>query len=128
VTVADLLAKDRFAAALGAKLVAADPDHVVLEMTVAEHHLDESGELSPGALFSLADCALSLISNAEVTSVAVATHLASRDSARVGDVVRAEARPRLARIDRAATFGIELSVDDRPIADFTGTTLRVGGR
>src|SRR5690606_41933262 len=65
---ARLLASDRFAAALGARLVVDEPDRVVVEMTVSETHLDESGEVSSGALFALADCAMSLISNAEVRS------------------------------------------------------------
>ena len=127
-TVADLLAKDRFAAALGVQLVTAEPDHVVVEMAVTEVHVDDAGVLTAGALFSLADCALSLISNAEAKAVAVATHLTCQGSARAGDVVRAEARPRLPRTGRAATFGIELSVAGRLLADFTGTTLRVGNR
>jgi len=38
---ATLLARDRFAAALGARLVVDEPDRVVVEMTVSETHLDE---------------------------------------------------------------------------------------
>lgn len=128
VAVSDLLAQDRFAAALGVTLVAAELDRVVVEMIVTDRHLDETGTLSPGALFSLADCALSLISNAEATAVAIATHLTCLAAAHPGDVVRAEATPRLPRADRAATFGISLSVEGEPIADFTGSTLRIGCR
>ncbi len=120
---ARLLASDRFAAALGARLVVDEPDRVVVEMTVSETHLDESGEVSSGALFALADCAMSLISNAEVTAVAVATQFVRHGTASVGQAVTADARPALPAAGRERTWDIPLTVDGTCVARFVGTTL-----
>lgn len=120
---ATLLARDRFAAALGARLVVDEPDRVVVEMTVSETHLDESGRVSTGALFALADCAMSLISNAGVTAVAVATHFVRHGTAAVGQVVAAEARPALGSDTSERTWDIPVTAGGACIARFVGTTL-----
>lgn len=126
VTAHDLLAADRFAAALGARLVEAETGRVVVEMDVAPHHRDGTGQVSVGALFSLADCALSLISNQEAAAVAVATHFTRSVETVEARVIRAEARPALPVRDRPATWAIIVQADGREVATFTGTTLRVG--
>lgn len=124
--VTELLVRDRFAAALGARLVEAGPDRVVLELEVAEHHRDTGGAVATGALFSLADCAMSLISNAETTALAVATHLTRSGDAGGARVLRADIRPALPAGDRETTWRATLTADGVEVASFTGTTLRVG--
>lgn len=120
---AHLLSRDRFAAGLGARLVADGSDRVVVEMTVSDFHLDETGGVSSGALFALADCAMSLISNADATAVAVATHFVRHGTASSGDVVRAEARPALLSGGQERTWDIPVMVGDSLIGRFVGTTL-----
>ncbi|HEX2153316.1 MAG TPA: PaaI family thioesterase [Acidimicrobiia bacterium] len=125
-SVPELLDSDRFAVSrLGARLVEASPDRIVVEMTVAPHHLDESARVSAGALFSLADCAMSLLSNAETTAVAVATHFTMREGPAAGATVRAVAEPELPGRARATTWFVVVTSEDTPVASFTGTTLRV---
>lgn len=124
--VKELLDVDRFAAALGARLVEAEPERVVVEMDVAPYHRDASGAVSSGALFSLADCAMSLISNAEGTAVAVATHFTRSARPVEAASVRAVARPELPVGDRATTWQIVLEAGEAVVASFTGTTLRLG--
>lgn len=124
-TVEDLLAADRFAARLGARLVAAAPERVEVEMDLAPHHRDANGDVSAGALFGLADCAMSLISNAERTSLAVATHFTRAEVASKAATVRAVAVPALPLGDTPSTWDIDLVAEDTVIGHFTGTTLAV---
>lgn len=100
-----------------------EPGRVVVEMTVSEMHLDESGEVSSGALFALADCAMSLISNADVTAVAVATHFVRHGTAAPGQIVTADARPAMRADGPERTWDIPLTVGDACVARFVGTTL-----
>lgn len=124
--VAELLARDRFAARMGVRLVEAESDRVVVEMDVGADHLEDGGRIASGTLFSLADCAMSLISNAETTALAVATHLTRSGDAGGARVLRADIRPALPAGDRETTWRATLTADDVEVASFTGTTLRVG--
>lgn len=122
--VADLLASDPYAASLGIRLVSAAPDEVVVEMEATDELFGPDGRLSEGAIFSLADCAMSLISNAEVTNVAVAAHLTRHGEAAPGDTLRATARPR-ARDGDTTTWEISVDGPGGTVGVFTGTTLAV---
>lgn len=123
--VAELLARDRFAARMGVRLVEAEPERMVVEMDVGADHLEDGGRIASGILFSLADCAMSLISNAETTALAVATHLTRRSDAGGARVLRADVRPALPAGDRETTWRATLTADGVEVASFTGTTLRV---
>lgn len=127
-SVDDLLQRDRFAAAMGARLVEAGPDRVVVELDVADHHREADGGIATGALFSLADCAMSLISNADGTALAVAAHFTRRGRGETARVVRADIRPLLPPGEREVTWSAQVTADGEPVASFTGTTLRVGSR
>jgi acyl-coenzyme A thioesterase PaaI-like protein len=127
-SVEELLARDRFAAAMGVRLVEAGPDRVVVEMDIAVHHREADGGVATGALFSLADCAMSLISNADGTAVAVATHFTRRERGEAARVARADIRPALPPGEREVTWSAVVTADDRRVGSFTGTTLRVGNR
>lgn len=125
VVVKELLEADRFAAHLGARLVEVETDRVVVEMDVHEYHRDPSRAVSAGALFSLADCAMSLISNAGGRAVAVATHFTVSERPTDVQSVRAVARPVLADGGRATTWHVSLLCGTSPVASFTGTTMRI---
>lgn len=127
VPVPDLLAADSFATGLGVRLVEAERDRVVVEMDVEDHHRDASGRLASGVVFSLADCALSFISNAERSAVAVATHLVRRADGRDIDLLTAVIEPvGDGGSGRAVTHRAIVSAGDTVVAVFTGTTLAVG--
>lgn len=121
-----LLDGDRFAALLGARLVEATTQRVVVEMDIAEHHRDAAGAVSSGALFSLADCAMSLISNSGGTAVAVATHFTRPVHDFEYATVTAVAEPELPPgVDPATTWTVILTAGDTVLGSFTGTTLRL---
>ena len=119
--------RDRFAALLGARLVGADAGRLVVEMAVRPHHRDRAGRLASGVLFSLADCAMSLMSNQDRPEVAVATHMTRSGNGREARTLRAEIAPVFDEGDRATTWQAVVMADGSPIASFTGTTLAVGG-
>jgi uncharacterized protein (TIGR00369 family) len=112
---------------MGARLVRADAGFLVVEMEVRPDHYDHAGRLASGVLFSLADCAMSLISNQARTEVAVATHLTRSGSGGEARTLRAEIAPVSIEGDRATTWRALVTADGSTIAAFTGTTLAVGG-
>lgn len=99
-------------------------ERVVVEMELDESHRNAAGAISTAVIFSLADCAMSLISNADRTAVAVATHLAADEVAHAG-ILRAVAVGRLSGEDRARTWDIEVLADGNRVGLFTGTTWTV---
>ncbi|HSJ26885.1 MAG TPA: hotdog fold thioesterase [Acidimicrobiia bacterium] len=126
-TVEQLLAADRYARHLGIRLVEADGERVVLEMEVAPQHLNFLDLTHGGAVFSLADCAMSLASNGSGTrAVAIDAHLVISGGSEQGDVLRAVAEPAIG----GRTLGSHrISVtrsDGRVVGLFTGTVLRTG--
>jgi acyl-CoA thioesterase len=122
-----LLAADRYAAYLDVRLVEASDDRVVLEMPVAAHHLNFLDLTHGGAVFSLADCAMSLASNGHgERAVAIDAHLVISGGSEEGDVLRAVAEPAIG----GRTLGTHrITVtrrDGRVVGMFTGTVLRTG--
>ncbi len=119
----ELLEADRYARHLGIRLV--DDASVTVEMTITKIHLNFLGGLHGGALFSLADCALSLASNHDSTAVAIDTHLALTGQAEVGETISARAEE-IHRGRRTGTYRITVRrQDERVIGIFTGTVLLV---
>lgn len=122
-----LLAADRFAAHLGIRLVAATSDRVEIEMPVTDEVCNFLGITHGGAVFSLADCAMSLASNGgEHRAVAIDAHLVISGGSEVGDVLTAVAEPAIG----GRTLGTHrITVtrgDGRVVGLFTGTVLRTG--
>ena len=126
-TVESLLERDRFAARLGARLTHVSARAVALEMDLADHHLDSSGRPAAGVIFSLADCAMSLVSNRAATAVAVATHLAYQGGGAGARRLHAEVSAVSGRGPQRA-WHATITADGHPIAAFTGTTLDVEQR
>lgn len=115
---------DGYAATLGANLISDDPDLVVVELPVTKEHLNFHGSTHGGALFSLADCAFSLISNAAgPVAVAIDTHLVISAATEPGDTLRAQATE-VRRGRQLATYQVRVTRDDGRLCGlFTGTVF-----
>jgi acyl-CoA thioesterase len=118
---------DRYATELGARVVAAEPGRAVVELVVAERHLNDRGIAHGGALFSLADVALAVASNpqGQVALVPTATVHFLRP-ARLGARLEAEARVE----HRGRTLGlysVRISDDDTLVARLIGQSFAVPG-
>ncbi|MEX0863613.1 MAG: hotdog fold thioesterase [Acidimicrobiia bacterium] len=125
--VAEMLAADRFAAGLGVSLVEVRDDEIVVGMEVTDAHANFLGVGHGGMVFSLADCAFSLASNAAgQRAVAVDTHLVLTAPSRPGDLLRAVVR----EVSRGKTLGTYRAEvrrqDDRLVGLFTGTVHIAG--
>lgn len=104
------------------RLVSDDPDRVVVEMPITPEHENFYDVTHGGALFSVADCALSLISNAAGDrAFAINAHLALTAASRHGDTLTAVAE----EATRGRTLGnYRITVtrsDGRVCGVFTGT-------
>jgi acyl-CoA thioesterase len=123
-TVRQAFDADRYAAWQGFRLIRVTSETVVVEMTVRDHHLNFHGVLHGGALFSLADCAFSLASNAHGdTAMAIDTHLALTAPSRLGDTLAATA-VEVTRGRTLATYRVDVVRNNgRTVALFTGTVF-----
>jgi acyl-CoA thioesterase len=120
--VEDLVRADPYAQLLGITLASVSDDEIVVELEVGPSHLNFLGVGHGGMVFSLADCAFSLGSNAAGDrAVAIDTHLALTGAAREGDRLRA----RVVEATRGRTLGtyrVDVTRGDgRVIGLFTGT-------
>jgi len=118
------LEADPYAALLGMELVAVDDESVTVSMRVTTDHENFLGGTHGGAVFSVADCAFSLASNAyEKAAVAVDTHLAITASSEAGDTLTARA-VEVRRGGKLATYRVEVTRSDgRLCGHFTGTVF-----
>lgn len=119
--VSENFAADNYAAFMGLVLESSDPITVSLELT--SEHQNFHGSTHGGVLFSVADCAFSLASNAAgVPAVAIDTHLALTAPADVGDTLVAVAEE-MTRGRSLATYRVTVTrrSDDRTCGLFTGT-------
>ncbi len=120
--VEEMLRDDPYAGSLGVTLLSVGPDEIVLELEVEARHLNFLGVGHGGMVFSLADCAFSLGSNAAGDrAVAIDTHLVLTAAAREGDRLRA----RVVEATRGRTLGtyrVDVTRGDgRTVGLFTGT-------
>ncbi len=117
----EMIDADAYAKHLGFDLVS-DEDAVVVEMIVGPEHLNFLGVTHGGAVFSLADCAFALASNAAgARAVAIDTHLVLTGGSGPGDVLTARAEE-TARGRTLGTYRISVSRGDgRVVGLFTGT-------
>lgn len=118
-SISQMLASDSYASHLGIRLESEDP--VTVAMDIDERHLNFLDGTHGGAVFSLADCALSLASNRAGTALAIDAHLVLTGASRVGDTLRAIAE----EVTRGRTLGsYRITVtrgDGRIVGLFTGT-------
>lgn len=124
----EMAVSDPYAAHLGAELVNPDPACLRVALDIEKRHTNFMDLVHGGVVYSLADVALSLISNAEVEAVALDTHLVYAASATAGDRLVATARP-ASRARSVATYQIDVTRrDGRVIGLFTGTVFHRGER
>ena len=111
---------DAYAAHLGLELMGEDP--VRVGMDVRDEHLNFLGVTHGGAVFSLADCAFALASNAPgVRALAIDTHLVLSGGSGPGDHLVAVAEE-ATRGRTLATYRITVTRnDERVVGLFTGT-------
>ena len=112
---------DSYAAHLGFELQDSGEGWSV-RVAVDDRHLNFLGVAHGGLVFSLADCAFSLASNAAgVRAVAIDTHLAITAGSASGDVLTARAEE-IARGRTLGTYRITVERSDgRTVGLFTGT-------
>jgi acyl-CoA thioesterase len=122
-------AADRFASELGVRVLGVELGRARVELVAAARHCNDLGAVHGGALFSLADCALSLVSNARACEVAVAVTGAIHylAPAGVGDRLVAEAVEQH-RGARVGSYEIAIRCGERTIATALATTLVTGRR
>jgi acyl-CoA thioesterase len=115
---------DSYAEAQGFRLGVITGESVSVSMVVRDDHLNFHDVLHGGALFSLADCAFSLASNAHGdTAMAIDTHLVLTAPARLGDTLTATAIE-MTRGRTLATYRVDVTRDDgRTAGLFTGTVV-----
>jgi acyl-CoA thioesterase len=120
--IAGLLERDRYAALLGISLAEVTEDTVTVTMPLTDDHENFYDVAHGGAVFSVADCAFSLASNAHGDkAVAVDTHLAITAASSAGDTLTATAEE-MTRGRTLATYRVTVTRgDDRVCGLFTGT-------
>ncbi len=116
---------DPIAAQLGIELVAAEPDRVVVQMTVDDRHTGGHGLCHGGMLFTLADVAMSLVCNRhQAKALATNATIDFVSGVLPGATVVATAVERNLR-GRAGISEATLTVDGAIVALFSGRTLQV---
>ncbi|MDP9143783.1 MAG: hotdog fold thioesterase [Actinomycetota bacterium] len=120
--VEEMLRADAYARSLGIKLVSVSDGEIVLGLVVTAEHLNFLEVGHGGMVFSLADCAFSLGSNAAgERAVAIDTHLVLTASSRLGDRLQASVTE-ASRGRTLGTYRVEVSREDgRTVGLFTGT-------
>ena len=115
---------DPYASAQGFRLAEVTNTAITVSMVVREDQINFHGGTHGGVLFSLADCAFSLASNAHGDpAVAIDTHLAITSPSGVGDELTAIAHE-MTRGRTLATYRVDVTRDDgRIVALFTGTVF-----
>lgn len=117
----ELAGRDAYLNSLGISLRHAARDRVVLEMTVMDEHMNFNGTCHGGALFSLADTAFGLASNARGV-IAAAVHADIAFCAPVGAGTRLTAEAvEVSRSRRVGTYRVDVKAGDTLVATFTGT-------
>lgn len=117
----ELAERDAWLNSLGISLVNAASNGVTIKMTVREQHLNFNGTCHGGVLFSLADTAFGLASNAHgVIAAAVHADIAFCAPVRRGDLLLADA-VEVSRSRRVGTYRVDVRSDGEIVAAFTGT-------
>jgi acyl-CoA thioesterase len=117
-----MLGADAYARLLGVELVSVSDDEIVLGLAVTAEHLNFLDVGHGGVVFSLADCAFSLGSNAAgERAVAIDTHLVLTAASRLGDRLLATVTE-ASRGRTLGTYRVDVNRQDgRTVGLFTGT-------
>jgi acyl-CoA thioesterase len=123
-------ADDAASAHLGMEAVTVEVDHAVVRMTVGEHMVNGHDVAHGGYLFMLADSTFALACNSRGTlTVAAGADIVFVASARLGDVLVAEARVRV-QYGRSGVTDVTVTreADGAVIAEFRGRSRALPGR
>ena len=115
---------DRFAQLLGIEIVDASPGYALVEMKIEDKHKNGINIVQGGAIFTLADYAFAIASNADgVTTVGINASI-SYFKAPVGTYLRAEAREE-SKNKKISGYKVEIKDEDGTlIASFSGLGYR----
>ncbi|MFQ5556815.1 MAG: PaaI family thioesterase [Acidimicrobiales bacterium] len=125
--VIDRFAADRYARSQGFRLGDITDDGVTVSVVVRAEHANFHGGTHGGVIFSLADCAFSLASNAyPETAVAIDAHMVfTAPSAPGGELVATATE--VTRGRSLANYRVTVSdPDGRIVGLFTGTVMILG--
>jgi len=118
---AALAGRDAYLNSLGITLDHGELGRAVVRMTVGEAHMNFNGTCHGGVIFSLADTAFGLASNARgVIAAAVHADIAFCAPVRTGEELVAEA-VEISRTRRVGTYRVDVRSGDQLVASFTGT-------
>ena len=122
-----LAARDPYPASLGIECLDGAPGRAVVRMQVGERHLNLNGSCHGGSIFSLADTAFGLASNAYgVAAARIDVHITYNVAAKMGDVLTATAAE-ISRNRKLGVYRIEVTNSENVlIAGFTGTAYITG--
>jgi len=119
----ELLAADGYASGLAIRLTGTDPVTVVMPIT--GDHLNFYDSTHGGAVFSLADCALTLAANADgIPAVTIDSHLALTAATSADDTLTATAEE-VTRGRTLATYRVTLTRSDGRVAALLTGTVRL---
>lgn len=121
--ITDHLSSDATARWLGVELESESP--LRLTMRVRDDHTNFLGVAHGGVLFSFADVAMALASNAEQTAVAIDAHMSFTARTTPGDHLTAHIEE-VSASRRIATYRCTVSGPAGTVASFSGTVYRPG--
>ena len=121
---------DRASAHLGMEATVVEVDHAVVRMTVGEHMVNGHDIAHGGYLFALADSAFAIACNSRgALTVAAGADIVFVASARLGDVLVAEAQVRTAYGRSGVTdVTVTRESDGAVIAEFRGRSRSLPNR
>ena len=120
-----MMAADRASEALGIELVAAGPGWATARMTVRRDMVNGHDIAHGGLIFTLADTAFTCACNGwGPVTVAAGAEIAFLASARLGDVLEAEARVRTRR-GRTGIYDVTVRRGDEVVAEFRGRSAEL---
>jgi acyl-CoA thioesterase len=124
-TVDAMMAADDASRALGIELIESGEGRAVTRMTVRADMANGYGLAHGGLVFSLADTAFACACNSfGPSAVAAAAEIVFVASARVGDVLTAEALVRT-RFGRTGIYDVTVRREDDVVAEFRGRSQEV---
>lgn len=124
---AALWAKDKAAQSLGMELLAIGPGTASLAMTVAETMTNGHETAHGGFIFTLADTAFAFACNSHgLVTVAAQCGITFIRPGRAGDRLIATARE-ISRAGRSGIYDIQVTAQDKVIAEFRGHSRTIGG-
>jgi acyl-CoA thioesterase len=116
--------RDQFAKLAGIELLSFSPGRAVAQMRVHPHHLNAIGIVQGGAIFTLADLAFAVASNAHRKAAVAINVSITYVKATSSGTLRAEARE-LSLNPKLATYTVDVTDDSQAlVAVFQGLVYR----